>query len=371
MFDIYTDIWYNSVYANSGYALYVASRPRRLARTSHPRRQGGNVAGRSGPYVWRFPAVGQRLGSMPTRQRAYGFARPTTRPATYPAPQTLPSGDGSSADYRPLPRPTQAAFYALDTRSSPRFDSTTFWHSALYLDCGSLSGPLGLYPAEAGTACLRTRSCCGAPLVETRVSRHPRFGSSGESNYLLGRRDRDAFGSPSRHLLRQARTYTGYPRHGQTFPLQYDFGDYQPGRIGLQGFQRAVYSAIVSQLPGAPYPAASAQSLFDYRPAPCPSFAGCYTLDKAYPENPNLPSSGIQPSAQPGRIAQSRCQSQRRWAATPADTAGAGKQRPKISLERSASAAESTKLLPRAARALRCLRCQTFLLPVISDQQPL
>jgi hypothetical protein len=75
-------------------------------------------------------------------------------------------------------------------------------------------------------------------------------------------------------------------------------------------------------------------------------------VGKAYTETPDLLSSGIQPLSQPGRITQSGCQDQHHGVATPTDSSGVGRQHPKISLERSASAAESMELFLWAAPAL-------------------
>jgi len=369
MFDRLIFQWHKIYRELVGHAISFSRGARWTAPASDACGTQRHVAIRSSACLWHFPAVGQQLGENSAHQRTSGASLSSTRPPMLSGSEALPGRDDRTTHYQLLSRSTHFAIHALDARSDPEAYQETLWPSTLRLDGRTLSGSLGLHPAEAGAPGLRTRSRRGTSLAQTRVPGDSRPGQKRESNDILGRRNRHAFGSSIGNLFRSTGPNAGHSGHRQEISLQHAFGHYQSRPPGLHGFHRKIYNTRVSRFPQTPAQTASAQNFSDSRSPSRSCCEGCAAAGQKQSAASSLLLARLQSSAQSRRAAQPGRESQRRWTPASTNAAAIDKKRSTIPLEYSASEKEGPKLLSRTARSLRCLTCQTFLLPVINARR--
>lgn len=370
MFDSLIFQWHKIYRELVGHALSLSRCARWTAPASHACCTQRHVAVRSSTCLWYFQAVGQQLGEAQTRQRTSSPPFLSTRPPMLSGYEALPGRDDCTTHYPLLSRSTHFAIHALDTRSDPAVDQETLWSSTFRLDSRTLFGSLGLHSAKIGAPGLRTRSSLRTSLAQTQVPGDSRPGQKRKGNDILGRRNRNAFGSSIGDLFRSTGPNAGHSGHRQEISMQHDFGDYQPRPLGFHGFQRKIHNTGISRFPQTPAQATSAQGFSDSRSPSCSYCEGRVAAGQKQSAASSLLLARLQSTVESRRAAQPGCESQRRWAPASTNATAIDKERTTVSLEYSASEKESPKLLSRASRSLRCLTCQTFLLPVICGQRP-
>src|SRR3989338_7597241 len=184
-----------------------------------------------------------------------GSPRRTPR-AQRPATRTTSRRDTAALASRPTrqsaggstSRPAQVAVLPVDTGSRRATDRTALWPPVVGLDGRPLFGAMGFYPAETHPSGVRTEPGGGAPLAAAGGPGHSGGGPTGAGDDLLGGRDGDAFGPPSRDLLWASRPYAGHPWNRAAFSLQHALRHHQPGPAQLHGLQTAIHRARVPGL---------------------------------------------------------------------------------------------------------------------------
>jgi hypothetical protein len=353
----------------TGYPMFVSRGP----GCSSPSRDqcclSRDVPGGSGACLWRFPAIRQRVAPLLAGERHAGSSVSPARPTFGHSIGTMAGCHDRAFDYRPLSGPAQAAICTLDARSGSGSHGPPIWHSAFRLDSGPISRPLGFHPTKTPSAGLRAGPPGGAALADQGVPRHPDLRQTSGSHDLLGRRDGDAIRPSSRHLLRTARRNPCDPRDGTTIPLQLDLRHHQPREAGLHGLRREVHRLCIYRVPEAADPSFGTQSLSHRRRASS-ACVRAYEAVAGTPSAADLPlfPAGLQPGAQPRRVAQSRCQEQRSGAEASTQQEGDGGKREELLVEHPAPTSKGKGLFPPPESPVRSITCKTFSAPLSNDR---